>query len=179
MHFPIVRILATCAMTLNLSPYWPGTHRPVDFRQARPDSSKERAKTMQLSSYILFDGNCRQAMEHYRNILGGELTLTTVGDSPMKAAFPASMHHKVINARLKSNFVDISASDWLRPSESPVKGNTLCLYISGGGADETRELFQKLAAGALVTDPLTEQPFGLYGALNDRFGVRWMFHAER
>ena len=134
---------------------------------------------MHLSSYILFDGNCRQAMEFYRAAFGGELTLTTVGDSPMKAGFPASMHHKVVNARLKSDVVDISASDWLRPSEAQVKGNTLCLYISGGGPEETRDLFQKLSAGAVVTDPLTEQPFGLYGALNDKFGVRWMFHAEK
>ncbi|MBI1764499.1 MAG: glyoxalase/bleomycin resistance/extradiol dioxygenase family protein [Acidobacteria bacterium] len=134
---------------------------------------------MQLSSYILFDGNCKQAMDFYRSVFGGELTLTTVGESPMKAVFPASLHARVLNARLKSPLVDISASDWLRPAQTPVKGNTLCLYLSGGTPSDTTILFRKLSEGADVTDPLSDQPYGLYGALNDKFGIRWMFHAEK
>jgi hypothetical protein len=30
-----------------------------------------------------------------------------------------------------------------------------------------------------VTDSLNEQFFGTYGALNDRFGVRWMFQTDK
>lgn len=158
----------------------PNSTSGVNLRRPNDTTlNQERGSTMHLSSYLLFDGNCKQAMEFYRNALGGELILTTVGESPMKVVFPASMHNKVINARLKSSFVEISASDWLRPSETQIKGNTMCLYISGGTPDETKELFQKLSAGANVTDPLTEQAFGLYGALNDKFGMRWMFHAEK
>jgi PhnB protein len=41
-----------------------------------------------------------------------------------------------------------------------------------------RALFERLSEGAEVTDPLKEQFFGTYGALNDKFGVRWMFHTE-
>jgi len=36
-------------------------------------------------------------------------------------------------------------------------------------------LFTKLAENAEVTNPLKEEFFGVYGALNDRFGVRRMF----
>jgi PhnB protein len=140
---------------------------------------KEKGSTMRLSSYMLLDGNCKQAMEFYHSIFGGELTVTLVGESPMKAAFPVSLHSRVLNARLKSRLVDISASDWLRPNETPVKGNTLCLYLSGGAPGETTTLFRKLSEGADVTDPLSDQPYGLYGALNDKFGMRWMFHADK
>lgn len=133
---------------------------------------------MRLSTYVLFDGDCRAAMEFYRGVFGGTLALTTVGDSPMKAAFPPAMHGKVVNAHLKSDVVDISGSDWLRPGEQPVKGNTVCLYVSGGKPDDTKKLFQALSQGSRVTDPIADQPFGVYGALNDRFGVRWMFHAD-
>lgn len=142
-------------------------------------SNKEQRPTMQLSTYLLFDGNCKQAMEFYRSVLGGDLTLTTVGESPMKSIFPASMHAKVVNARLKSKLIDISASDWLRPNEKRIQGNTVCLYLSGGTPDETTKIFHRLVEGAAVTDALSEQPFGLYGALNDKFGIRWMFHAEK
>ena len=132
---------------------------------------------MRLSIYLLFNGDCQAAMTFYRDVFGGTLTLTTVGESPMKAAFPPAMHGKVVNANLKSGVVDISASDWLRPAEQPIKGNTVCLYLSGGKPAETKALFQALAQGAAVTDPIADQPFGVYGALNDKFGVRWMFHA--
>jgi uncharacterized glyoxalase superfamily protein PhnB len=78
--------------------------------------------------------------------------------------------------RVQSN--GSTSSDWLRPSETPVKGNVLCLYLSGGTRSETTALFHKLAEGAEVTDPLSDLPYGLYGALNDKFGMRWMFHSE-
>ncbi|HWA25148.1 MAG TPA: VOC family protein [Lacunisphaera sp.] len=132
-----------------------------------------------LTPYLLLDGTCQPAMQFYQACLGGELTLTLVGDSLMKAAFPASMHHRVVNARLVSGPITISASDWLRPRQTPVQGNTVCLYLSGGTHAEIKTLFDRLAVGADVTDPLRDEPFGAYGALTDRFGVRWMFHAGR
>lgn len=141
------------------------------------NSSPSEESKMQLTTYLLFDGACKDAMTFYHDVFGGELNMTTVGDSPMKAAFPTSMHEKIVSARLKGKFVDISASDWLRPTQKPIQGNTVCLYLSGGNADETKALFDKLSVGADVTDPLADQPFGRYGALNDRFGNRWMFHS--
>jgi PhnB protein len=62
-------------------------------------------------------------------------------------------------------------------NEQRVNGNAVCLYVSGGTPSETKRLFQALSQGGVVTDPIADQPFGLYGALNDKFGVRWMFHA--
>ena len=97
----------------------------------------------------------------------------------MKAAFPPAMHAKVVNAHLKSDVVDISASDWLRPNEQRTNGNAVCLYVSGGTPADTKRLFQALSQGATVTDPIADQPFGVYGALNDKFGVRWMFHGDK
>jgi PhnB protein len=133
---------------------------------------------MQLSIYLLLDGTCKEALEFYQSALGGELTFTTVGASPMKDAFPPQLHGRVINGSLRSASVNLSASDWLHPTETPRMGNMVCLYLSGGTPQETRVAFDKLSGGGTITDPLTEQPFGLYGALNDKFGVRWMFHAE-
>jgi PhnB protein len=131
-----------------------------------------------LTPYLLFEGTCRQAMEFYRSCLGGELTVTVVKDTPAKQQMPASQYDKVLNARLKASNVDISASDWLRLDRTPVRGNTVCLFLSGGTFEELKSLFEKLSQGAEVTDPLSQQFFGAYGALNDKFGVRWMFHAN-
>lgn len=132
-----------------------------------------------LTPYLLFDGTCHQAMEFYQSCFGGELTATKVKDSPAKDHMPAIQQEKILNARLKSGNLEISASDWLRPDRTPTRGNTACLYLSGGTSEELKTLFEKLSEGADVTDPLKEQFFGTYGALNDKFGVRWMFHANQ
>ena len=132
-----------------------------------------------LTPYLLFDGHCREAMEFYKSCFGGELTVTKVKDSPVKDRMPTVQHEKVIHARLRSRNVEISASDWLRPDRTPIRGNTVCLFLSGGTLRELKALFEKLSEGAELTDPLTEQFFGAYGALNDKFGVRWMFQTDK
>jgi PhnB protein len=132
-----------------------------------------------LTPYLLFDGKCQQAMEFYKTCFGGELTATKVKDSPAKDFIPAFQQEKIVNARLRNGKLEISASDWLRPAQTPVRGNTVCLYLSGGTFEELKTLFERLSEGAEVTDPLKEQFFGTYGALNDKFGVRWMFQTDK
>ena len=130
---------------------------------------------MKLTPYLLFDGKCREAMEFYHSCLGGKLTLTAVKDSPAKDRMPASQQDKVVNAYLSAGSLEISASDWLALNETPVPGNIVCLFLSGGTFEDLKTLFDKLSQGAEVTNSLKEVFFGVYGALNDRFGVRWMF----
>src|SRR5713226_7976346 len=109
-------------------------------------------------------------MEFYKSCLDGELTLVKVGESPAKDLMPAAMHNKVVNARLQGGNVDISASDWLMPNKTPMRGNTVCLYLKGGTKQELKGFFDRLSEGADVTDPLKDLFHGLYGALNDKFG---------
>ena len=132
-----------------------------------------------LTTYLLFDGHCREAMEFYKSCFGGELTITKVKDSPAKDRMPTFQHEKVINARLRSGNVAISASDWLAPEQTPIRGNTVCLFLSGGTLRELQALFENLSNEAEVTDPLKEQFFGTYGARNDKFRVRWMFQTNQ
>jgi PhnB protein len=150
--------------------------------RSRADARKRQIKgdeMMTLTPYLLFDGNCHQAMEFYKSCFGGELTSTKVKDSPAKDYMPAVQREKTVNARLKSGNVEISASDWLRLDRTRIPGNTVCLYLSGGTFQELKTLFDKLSEEAEVTDPLKEMFYGVYGALNDKFGVRWMFQAAR
>ena len=145
-------------------------------RMRNSETHPERDAMATLTPYILFDGNCKQAMEFYQSCLGGELTQMKVGDSSAKEYMPAYQHHKIVNARLKSGNIDISASDWLRPDRERFPGNTVCLYLNARSPEELRRFFERLSEGADIADPLKEVFFGTYGALNDKFGVRWMFH---
>jgi PhnB protein len=152
---------------------------PTRAQASGPAPTIKGEKMMKLMPYLLFDGKCREAMEFYRSCLGGTLTLTAVKDSPAKDAMPAFQQDKVLNAHLSAGLLEISASDWLALDETPVRGNTVCLFLNGGTFEDLKILFDKLSQGAEVTNPLKEVFYGVYGAMNDRFGVRWMFQTNK
>ena len=131
-----------------------------------------------LTPYLPFDGTCRRAMEFYRSCLGGELILPVVNDTPAKEQMPASQHDKVLNARLEGSNVDISASDWLRPDRTPVRDNSACLRLSGGTFQELKSLFEKTLRGRRGHRSCEPAILWDVCALNDKFGVRWMFHTH-
>jgi len=140
---------------------------------------EERMTMMKLMPYLLFDGRCAEAMEFYQRCLGGELKMLKVKDSPAKGQMTPEQQEKVLNAQLTGGRLEVSASDWLMRGAEPVRGNTVCMYLTGGSVEELRAAFDRLAEGAEVTAPLKEVFYGVYGTLNDRFGVRWMFQANR
>ncbi len=134
-----------------------------------------------LTPFLLFDGNCDEAMTFYQSCFGGELTLTKVSDTPMKDQTPPEHHRKVIYAHLKSGAIEFSATDWLHPTRTPRQGNTVCMYVNGGKYSELRAIFDKLSAGAdkQLLDDLRDLPFGSYGHLADKYGVHWFFQGEK
>lgn len=136
---------------------------------------------LNLTPFLLFDGNCSEAMAFYQACLGGELTLTKVGDTPMKAQYPPEKHNRIINAHLKSGAIEFSATDWMHLTRVPKQGNTVCMYINGGKYRELRVIFDKLSAGAdkSLLDDLRDLPFGSYGHLADKYGVHWFFQGEQ
>jgi PhnB protein len=131
--------------------------------------------------FLLFDGNCAEAMTFYQACLGGDLTITRLADTPMKDQAPPELHNKVSYARLVRDEVDISATDWQHQTRRPRQGNTVGIYLTGGSYEELEAVFDRLADGADpdLLDELRELPFGVYGHLADRFGVHWFFRGER
>src|SRR6059058_1735361 len=104
---------------------------------------------LSCTPFLLFDGNCAEAMTFYHQCLGGELRLTKLGDTPMKAQFPPEKHNRLINANLKSGAIEISATDWMAsPEFEPILGNMFAIFVLGGAYDELKTVFDKLAEGA-------------------------------
>lgn len=136
---------------------------------------------MNLSPFLLFDGNCAEAMAFYQACLGGELTITRVGDTPMKDQFPPERHSQVAYAHLTSGSLEFSATDWQHLTRRPNPGNTVAMYLSRGTYAELREVFDKLSEGADpdLLDDLRDLPFGTYGHLADKYRVHWFFQGDR
>ena len=136
---------------------------------------------LRCEPFLLFDGNCAEAMTFYQNCLGGELTLTKLADTPMKDQFPPEKHNRIINAHLNSGAIDISATDWMAsPAFEPIQGNTFALFVIGGAYEELKTVFDKLKAGASSEwfQELHEMPFGIYGQFFDKFGIQWIFRGN-
>lgn len=132
--------------------------------------------------FLLFDGNCAEAMNFYHNCLGGELIITKLGDTPMKEQFPPEKHQRIINANLKSGSIEISATDWMAaPEYLPKPGDTFSIFITGGTIEEVKPIFEKLSVDASQDrfQPLHDLPFGTYGQFTDKFGFCWIFVAEK
>src|SRR5690606_21205087 len=103
---------------------------------------------LQTSPFILFDGNCKEAMSFYQECLGGELTLTKLADTPMKEQFPEEKDNGIIYGQLKNDKIDLSATDWMAsPMLEPIQGNTFSIYLTGDSYDELKPVFDKLADG--------------------------------
>ncbi len=137
---------------------------------------------LSCTPFLLFDGNCAEAMTFYHSCLGGELTLSKLGDTPMKALFPKEKHNRIINAHLKSGEIEFSATDWMAsPTFEPKLGNTFAIFVIGGTYDELKIVFDKLAAGAKEDrfQELHDMPFGTYGQFYDRYGVHWIFKGDK
>ena len=125
-----------------------------------------------LNPYINFAGTAREALEFYRDVFGGELELSTYGESGMAAG---SDGDKIMHGQLET-----PAGYTLMVSDAPPgmehsAGSQISVSLSGDDADELRGYFQKLSDGGTVTMPLEKQMWGdEFGMCIDKFGVAWM-----
>ncbi len=136
---------------------------------------------LRCTPFLLFDGNCAEAMTFYHQCLGGILVLTKLGETPMKAAFPPAKHDRIIHANLQTGSIEISATDWMAaPALDPKLGNMSAVFVTGTEVRELRSAFANVANGAQKQSfqDLHEMPFGLYGQFYDRYGVQWIFRSE-
>ena len=129
-----------------------------------------------LNPYLNFYGQCKEAMNFYKDIFGGELQITLAGDSPAKDQMPEKFHQHVLHSHLTSDKIEIMATD-MTPT-TPKEGNTVYLALICNGEDEIRELFDKLSQGGKVEQALQKAFFGWFGSLEDKFGKHWMLQGQ-
>jgi len=125
-----------------------------------------------LNPYISFDGNAREAMEFYKRVFGGTLTLNTFGeygepDSPVA--------DKIMHGNLETNRGYTLMGADTPPGTEHSPGNNIAVSLSGDDADELRGYWEKLSDGGTVSVPLEKQMWGdEFGMCMDRFGIAWM-----
>jgi len=131
-----------------------------------------------INSYLTFSGNCREAMMFYKDCLGGELMLQTVGESPLAEKLPKKMKEFILHASLSNGSFVLMGSDMV-PDSGLVKGNSVSLSLNCSSEEEIKRCYQKLAEGGKKDHPLENTFWGaLFGDLTDKFGNHWLLNFE-
>lgn len=131
----------------------------------------------QLNPYLSFRDNAREAMEFYKGVFGGTVTLNTFGE------FEASPDHseddKIMHSVLEApSGITFMAADTPNAMEHD-PGRNVSMSLSGEDEAELRGYFDKLAEGGTVEMPLTEATWGdTFGMLTDRFGIHWLVNVS-
>ncbi len=133
-----------------------------------------------LNPYLSLPGTCREAMNFYKEIFGGELNIMTFADTPMADQMPPEMKNSIIHSMLKvSDSFKIMATEMTGTEKGPsdlIAGNNVSLTLVCESEAEIRELFSKLSTDAKAKDELQSAFWGgLFGRLTDKFGTHWMF----
>ncbi len=133
----------------------------------------------QINAYLTFGGNCREAMNFYKDCLGGELTLQTIGESPLADKIPAIMKECILHASLVNGNLVLMGSDMVGEN-GLTKGNAVSMVINCSSEDEIQIFFEKLSAGG-NTDHVLEQSFwgATFGDLTDKYGNHWLLNFEK
>ena len=128
--------------------------------------------TSRLNPYISFTGNARQAMEFYKGVFGGDLTLHTFADSGGQDS-PGGDNIMHATLETDSGFT-LMASD-TPPGMERTPGDNIAVSVSGDDADELRGYWERLSASGTVSMPLEKQVWGdEFGACVDQFGISWL-----
>ncbi len=131
--------------------------------------------TSRLNPYISYPGTARQAMEFYRGVFGGELTMSTFGEFGGAGGPDGPDPEGIMHAQLETpSGYTIMASD-TPPGMNVTAGTNISVSLSGDDGDALRGYFQKLSDGGSVTMPLEKQMWGdEFGMVTDQFGIGWM-----
>jgi len=132
---------------------------------------------MQLITYVTFAGNCEEALNFYKEALGGEiLQISHMGDGQMEVA--ENLKDKVMHARLKIGENVLYMSDTFDPA-SVKQGNNVSLSLEIEDTAKLETLFNKLSAGGSVKMPLEDTFWGArFGMFTDKFGIHWMMNCQ-
>ena len=134
---------------------------------------------MEIASYLIFNGNCREAFKHYEKLLGGKIEFSlTYGEAPMgDHKPPPEMLDKIIHVRMRVDGQVLMGSDTHGDYQKP-QGSWVSLSVQDPA--EAERIYKGLSDGATVMMPLGPTFWAeKFAMLTDRYGTPWMVNCEK
>jgi len=131
----------------------------------------------EIVTFLHFDGNCREAMQFYKDCFEAELFLLPFSEAPSGLPSPPTEAlDRIMHATLKKTSTLLMAADIL-PGAPHQPGDNFAVILDCESLPELEHLFAALAEKGNVTMPLQDTFWGArFGTLTDQFGIRWMFN---
>lgn len=130
-----------------------------------------------LHAYLMFDGNCEEAINFYKTHLGGEIIhLGRYSDSPLEVR--KEDKEKVMHLTYSFHGGTIMASDHVEgaPYTTPAIGSNIHLSLGFQDKKEMLEAFEKMSLDGEILMPLQDTFWGdHFGVFKDAYGIHWMF----
>ena len=126
-----------------------------------------------LNPYISFKGQAKDAVEFYKSVFGGKLTMSTFkeGGAPVGPDEENNIMHAQLDA---DNGMTLMVSDTMAQMNY-TPGTNISISLSGDNEAELKGYWDKLSDGAKITQPLEKAPWGdTFGMLTDKFGIGWL-----
>ncbi|WP_109466156.1 VOC family protein [Albibacillus kandeliae] len=132
---------------------------------------------MEPTIYLIFNGNCLEAMRFYETTLGGEITgIYRNADAPTPEARMPGGDDLVMNMAMRLGSALVMASD--SPAEWYSKPQGFSISLSPETPEEFDRLFAAFSERAQVVTMPPGETFWAerFAMLTDRFGTPWMLN---
>jgi PhnB protein len=132
----------------------------------------------QITPYLSFDGNAKQALEFYKEVLGAEIIgLQTFGEADYPT--PPEADHRVMHAKLSKGDISLMFSDTF-PGQSVVVGSNISLTLEPESEEEIHHLYDALSKGGKQLTELENTFWGAkYARVQDSFGIIWELNYQK
>ena len=134
---------------------------------------------MQLTPYIIFNGNCEDALNFYAKVFGGEIkNLTRFEGSPIESM--AADKQKIMHSHFGAKGILFMASDSGEGGPEAANSGMVHFSLDFDNANEEEKVFNALAENGKISMPLQDTFWGAkFGMVTDKFGVNWMVNCEK
>lgn len=137
---------------------------------------------MKYAAYMMFDGKTRQAVEFYKGVFNGEITMMqTFGESPQDPnnPLPEEMKDLIMHANLQVGEQNFMFSDGCG-QEVGVNNGNITIALTNITAEEAFAFGDKLKVNGKVNMEVQETFWSkAFGNVTDQFGITWQISADK
>ncbi|MGB8332156.1 MAG: VOC family protein [Polyangiales bacterium] len=134
---------------------------------------------MEPTIYLFFKGNCLEAMTHYADVLGGEISgVFRNADAPDQESRMPGGDDMVMNMAMSLGNTSVMASD--NTEEMYEKPRGFRVSIAPTSREEFDRIFAALAKNAQSVEMAPDETFWAerFAMFTDRYGTPWMLNYE-
>lgn len=128
---------------------------------------------MRIEAYLSFRGQCQEALNHYKEIFGGDIGNIETYENK-KIDIPENYRTKWQHAELKGKNFTILGYD-AAPDTPLTDGNNMHLGVDMDSEGSAKFAFTELSKGGQIHTNFQKTSWGAYyGRCTDRYGINWM-----